>query len=383
VKRKSEFNFNFRYFKNFNLENLKNKVLEFSNEWEINTSRQNLAYSDRTNPHINTNTYIVQDSSLDWNRGDVFEKVILDKEIFDLVYPIVSELENRMVGVSARILLIKLNANSKVFVHKDSGDYLSTVRRFHIPIITNENVSYTVGDEKIHMPEGSCYEINNLRLHNVDNDSDHDRIHLLIDIMPESEINTLESISPKLKIKLISNFIEKEHCDILVEYINKNYLDKSKFYIPKKAIENNRFKYTAGIPETHSFEDHKEIASILRLYSDKFISECNSFFKDEEELYLGQQWLTMLGAGTKLPPHYDDHSGVEHLFRSGVVYLNDDFDGGFLRFPDLNLTISTEKYSLVLFESHTLHEITQIIDGIRMTMPIWATNIKERGIQNG
>jgi hypothetical protein len=383
MKRKSEFDFNFSYFKNFNIEELKGKVLEFSKEWELNTSRQNLVYTDRPNPHINTNTYIIQDSSLHWNHGDPFEKKTIDKDIFNIVYPIVSELEKRMVGVSARVLLIKLNANSNVFVHKDSGDYLSTVRRFHIPIITNEKVSYTVGDETINMPEGSCYEINNLRLHSVDNDSDHDRIHLLIDIMPESEIKTLKSLSPEIKIKVVNDFINKDDCDVIVEYINKNYLDKNKFYIPEKAIANNRFRYESNVPETHSLSDHKEISSILNLYSDKFISECKSFFKDEDQLYLASQWLTMLGAGTKLPCHYDDHDGAEHLFKSGVIYLNDDFDGGFLRFPDLNLTINPEKYSLVIFESHNLHEITEILSGIRIAMPIWATNIQEREIKNG
>jgi hypothetical protein len=320
---------------------------------------------------------------LHWNIGSPFEKKTIDEDIFSLVYPIILELEKRMVGVSARVLLIKLNANSKVFVHKDSGDYLSTVRRFHIPIITNEKVSYTVGGETIHMPEGSCYEINNLRLHSVDNDSDYDRIHLLIDIMPESEIKRLESLSPELKIKVVNDFIDKNDCDILVEYINNNYLDKNKFYMPEKAIENNRFRYESNVPETHRLSDHKEISSILNLYSDKFISECKSFFQDEGPLYLASQWLTMLGAGTRLPCHYDDHSGAEYLFRSGVIYLNDDYDGGFLKFPDLNLTISPEKYSLVVFESHSLHEITEILSGIRMAMPIWATNIKEREIANG
>ena len=34
------------------------------------------------------------------------------------------------------------------------------------------------------MATGECWEINNTRLHSVENNSDIDRVHLLIDIMP-------------------------------------------------------------------------------------------------------------------------------------------------------------------------------------------------------
>ena len=61
-------------------------------------------------------------------------------------------------------------------------------RRHHVPIITSEQTLFGVGTEKINMLEGECWEINNTRFHSVENDSDIDRVHLLIDIMPNSEI---------------------------------------------------------------------------------------------------------------------------------------------------------------------------------------------------
>lgn len=47
---------------------------------------------------------------------------------------------------------------------------------------------FGVGDEKINMKSGECWEINNSRTHFVDNNSETDRVHLLIDIMPHSEL---------------------------------------------------------------------------------------------------------------------------------------------------------------------------------------------------
>jgi hypothetical protein len=383
MKSKADLDFNFSPVSFFNIEALTERVKNFSKEWEIDTSRQSTVYEGRPNPHVNTNTYIIQNSSLYWERGTPFSKELLDKETYALLEDIVKQLEDRMIGQSARILLIKLNANSKVFVHKDSGDYLSNVRRFHIPLITNEKVSYTVGGEEIHMEEGKCYEINNLKLHSVDNNSEYDRVHLLIDIMPESETRTIDSVRKDLKVKVISNFVEQEDADILVNYIQENHLDDKRFLRAQKAVDTNRIRYESHIPEKHEFSSHPDIIHLLKKYSDKFLFECKDFFKDEEDLYLGAQWLTMLGEGTRLPAHVDNHEEAEHLFRSGVMYLNDDFDGGYLKFLNEELTVKPEKLSIVIFEATQLHQITPVLSGIRIAMPIWATNIKEKGITHG
>jgi hypothetical protein len=380
---KSRIDFNFNFFKEFDVLDLKNTVEKFSTEWDIDISRQSTVYEGRPNPHVNTHTYIIQDSSLYWDKGTLFSKEIKDQEIIYTFSHIVKELEERMAGQSARMLLIKLDANSEVFTHKDSGDYLSNVRRFHIPIITNDKVYYTVGGEKIHMKQGDCYEINNLKLHSVNNDSEYDRVHLLIDIMPDSEVKTISRAPEDLRVRVIKNFIDEEDADLLSDYIQENCLDTKKFYIPQKAIDNNRIRYESQIPEKHEFSSHPEILHLFKKYSDKFLLECKNFFEDSDDLYLAAQWLVMLGTDTRLPGHADNHEGAEHLFRSGVIYLNEEFDGGYLRFTKRDLSINPEKLSIVIFESPEVHEITKVISGTRIAMPIWATNIKEKGIQHG
>lgn len=177
--------FNFTFFKKFNIDFLVDTVKEFSDEWKIETSRQNQVYKDRRNPHLFTNTYIVQDHALLWEFGSKPNPILKDEKIYNLIKaPIIEPLEKKVIGVAARILLIKLNAKSDVSTHTDGGDYLSTVRRYHIPIITNDEVFYVVNEEKIHMDKGECWEINNFKPHSVLNNGEEDRVHLLIDIMP-------------------------------------------------------------------------------------------------------------------------------------------------------------------------------------------------------
>lgn len=182
------------------------------------------------------------------------------------------------------------------------------------------------------------------------------------------------------KINLIKNFVSLEDAETLVSYIKDNCSDKSKFYTPLKQRVDNKIRYESHIPERHTFLNHPEVLHLLKKYSDKFLLESNLFFKDNEEIYLTAQWMTMLGPGSKLAAHQDNHKGAEHLFRSGVIYLNEDFDGGYLNFPHRDFTIKPEKLSLVIFDSREIHRITEVVSGVRIAMPIWATNIKEKEV---
>ena len=177
--------FNFRFNKSYDVDCIADAVQKFSSEWLINQSRQNMVYLGRANPHAHTQTFTVQDHSIHWDFGTKIETVVKDQNIFDLVLPIVKDLELTYSGTSGRILLINLESNQEVPEHTDKGDYLSTVKRFHIPIITNDNVYYTVNGETINMKQGECWEINNLKPHSVLNNSNIDRVHLLVDIFPD------------------------------------------------------------------------------------------------------------------------------------------------------------------------------------------------------
>jgi quercetin dioxygenase-like cupin family protein len=50
-----------------------------------------------------------------------------------------------------------------------------------VPVITTEGVIFTVGGEPRSLPAGEIWEINNTREHSVENTSDRDRVHLIVD----------------------------------------------------------------------------------------------------------------------------------------------------------------------------------------------------------
>lgn len=80
------------------------------------------------------------------------------------------------------VRLLKLKARSNIREHKDFNlGYEDGELRLHVPIVTNPDVKFFLNNERVIMDEGECWYLDlNLR-HRVENESDADRVHLVID----------------------------------------------------------------------------------------------------------------------------------------------------------------------------------------------------------
>jgi hypothetical protein len=168
----------------FKIDSIKSEVLQFSEEWNWFTTRQKTFYT-----HRDTQMFpICLSDETNWDpRNDVevtqmnrFKKEESNFEI-DSIF---SKLKEYYSGEIIRCEVVKLPARTSIRTHVDGGPLLHYSRRVHIPIITNENVTFTVMSNTINMQEGTWYEINNQMTHAANNNSDLDRVHMIIDILP-------------------------------------------------------------------------------------------------------------------------------------------------------------------------------------------------------
>jgi len=57
---------------------------------------------------------------------------------------------------------------------------------------------------------------------------------------------------------------------------------------------------------------------------------------------------------------------------SALVYLNDDYEGGYTLFPDIEFGITPERGTLVVFKGGTLrHAVSKVTKGNRYTALSW------------
>lgn len=54
-----------------------------------------------------------------------------------------------------------------------------------------------------------------------------------------------------------------------------------------------------------------------------------------------------------------------------VIYLNDDYEGGEINFPTLNLSIKPTKGSILYWPGYLPHSVSPVKSGVRYTMPIF------------
>lgn len=90
-------------------------------------------------------------------------------------------------GYFIRALLTRLPPRAEIKPHIDDGESLKRCHRIHVPIISNPDNLFVVGNLRFHMPEGEMWEINNRRIHAVKNEGAEARVHLIMDYVQPGE----------------------------------------------------------------------------------------------------------------------------------------------------------------------------------------------------
>jgi hypothetical protein len=84
-----------------------------------------------------------------------------------------------------------------------------------------------------------------------------------------------------------------------------------------------------------------------------------------------------------LPQHQDQ--GVSSRVLSTVGYLNDNYSGGEIYFPYVDVTVKPEAGSVIFFPSNFIyvHEVKPMSNGIRYAVPQWYHSLKEPRMSTG
>lgn len=144
--------------------------------------------------------------------------------------------------------------------------------------------------------------------------------------------------------------------------------DKSTVYGQKKFIDVSNLKKTTGddLIDKHTLYI---INSLLMAPELCAINFCK-FNKTDQSLInldLSHVSLNRYDSGQGMGPHYDGQDGDSNLKYSFVTYLNDDYDGGEINFPNQNVTIKPKSGSLVMFPSQKpyIHESKPVLSGVK------------------
>ena len=84
-------------------------------------------------------------------------------------------------GAFPRVMLARMASGGVIHPHKDQNPAAKWPHKVHVPLVTNDEVTFYVEGTGYHLPEGQAVEVNNMGVHGVANRGNTARIHLIFE----------------------------------------------------------------------------------------------------------------------------------------------------------------------------------------------------------
>lgn len=169
----------------------------------------------------------------------------------------------------------------------------------------------------------------------------------------------------------IKDFFDTQDVDRMIQYL-KNDKESSD---PSKEEGRNVF-LSSSIPD-------EQIKITMQNFNQYVMDYCeNEYAKIIGTTFIQNRWirepeLIKWKFGAALPAHIDgpERIPMPDLTIGALVYLNDDYDGGEIRFPEYDITIKPKTADLIVFPCHFLHEVLPMTrpNAFRYTLPLFYT----------
>lgn len=179
--------------------------------------------------------------------------------------------------------------------------------------------------------------------------------------------------NPDPNIFVIKNFISEQDAAALVglasqatkeEWSNYNYTDRHK---------NDEWEDRILILDECSDYDLKE-KDIVETTLKNIKLQINQILNKDIYVYVGFTTIYRSVVGQLMKTHHDQGLGAK--FKYGVVlYLNKEYEGGNIFYPNVNVEFKPEAFSLVLHPAHEAyrHGVKEVTSGTRYSMTAFLT----------
>tara|TARA_Y100000593_G_scaffold30189_1_gene59835 strand:+ start:233 stop:826 length:594 start_codon:yes stop_codon:yes gene_type:complete len=182
-------------------------------------------------------------------------------------------------------------------------------------------------------------------------------------------------------IYIEENFISPSDCQKLIEHADMIAVGHDEDTVPPGVIQEDDYDYAAHYArqdemlDSAQYQGHADFIDMKGETDDLYTSVVNrvtricKLFDDRANPdYVGViKWTP----GTFMKPHYDSSSkeGIYDLF-AALLYLNDDFEGGYTGFKDLE--VKPEMGKLLIFSnSQHKHHVTRVVGADRYALSFW------------
>ena len=94
-------------------------------------------------------------------------------------------------GFINKCMIAVMAPGGEIPFHWDQDPTFTVSRRFHVPLITHPDVEFTIHWRNYYLEPCNLYEVNNLKIHGVKNNSNVTRAHLIFDYYHKDNVHNL------------------------------------------------------------------------------------------------------------------------------------------------------------------------------------------------
>lgn len=164
-------------------------------------------------------------------------------------------------------------------------------------------------------------------------------------------------------IRFIPNFLTKEEVSYVLSDIEKRPFIS---FVSQKDHNLNPITYM------EKYNGIKDIYGIVERCKEEI---SKSYGIQKEKVVVKQHSLAVVRwtEGTYLNLHVDDLGYVTDNHLPVVIYLNDDYEGGEIKFETHGLSFKPDAGDFIVFPGNMNypHEVTKVLSGTRYTLPVW------------
>jgi len=181
---------------NFDLRQMQTELLSTNGTWQahINTF------------HYNGSWKVLSLRSPGGSHKNIVPDLIGENEFLDTAYmgqfPSVKKLIGTLQCPVMAARFLNLQAGAVIKKHTDTGlAFENGQARLHFPVLTNPLVEFYCEDDRIFLNEGDCWYLNANLPHQVSNNSNTDRVHLVVDCEVNDWLKNLIGSSDQIAYK--------------------------------------------------------------------------------------------------------------------------------------------------------------------------------------
>ena len=113
--------------------------------------------------------------------------------------PYASQAMTSFDEILGRSRLMRLEPGAEVSTHVDFNYHWLNRVRVHIPVVTEQAVTFWCGDQKVHMKAGECWIFDSWSRHRVTHEGSSPRVHLVIDLSGSSRFWRMVTKAPVME----------------------------------------------------------------------------------------------------------------------------------------------------------------------------------------